>query len=215
MRKLIYVPIVHTAADMGSLLSATKAEFLRKYGDREWAEHNRTIRSFWEGLRQRVIGLKLDYAHTHVYQDGLPVCGKELDITADLARQGSENHRLLLWLVDQGAHLVGTEDPQILVEEYELTREALTAPEGEQRKAAIETYKSKGKELLDRRDEYIRQKIDRTLPDNGTGLLFIGLLHRADERLPKDISVSYLIYRLPFRRAADIRRLHNVPSHEE
>jgi hypothetical protein len=32
-------------------------------------------------------------------------------------------------------------------------------------------------------------------------------MHRVDETLPKDVSVSYLIHRLPFRRAADINRL--------
>ena len=205
MRKLIYVPIVHTATDMGSLLPAAKAEFLKKYGEREWEEHNRTIQSFWKGLQERIAGLNLDCSNTHLYQDGLPACGKEIDIVTDLARQGSQNHRLLLGLVDQGANLVGTEDPQILFEEYQLWHNVLTAPE-EQRQEALQRYKSKGKELLARRDEYIQHRIDITLPDNSTGLLFVGLMHRVDEGLPKDISVSYLIHRLPFRRAADIRQ---------
>ena len=204
MRKLIYVPIVHTAADMGSLLPAAKAQFLKKYGEREWDEHNKTIQSFWEGLQQRIVDLNLHYAHTYLYQDGLPACGKEMDIVTELARQGSQNHRLLLWLDGQGAALVGTEDPQVLVEEYELMRNVLSTPEGEQREADLEAYKSRGKGLLARRDAYMRHRIDTTLPANSTGLLFIGLMHRVDEGLPKDISVSYLIHRLPFRRATDI-----------
>jgi hypothetical protein len=207
MRKLIYIPIVHTAADMGSLLPAAKAEFLRRYGEQEWDDHNAVIGGFWEGLRERIAGLHLEYARTYLYQDGLPVCGKESEIVTDLARQGSQNHALLLWLVSEGATLVGTEAPEVLLEEHELVRGVLTAPEGEKRQAALEAYKTKGKELLARRDEYIRHRVNATLSDNCTGLLFIGLMHRVDETLPKDVSVSYLIHRLPFRRAADINRL--------
>lgn len=214
MRKLIYLPIVHTAADMGSLLPAAKAQFLRRYGKQEWEEHNAVIGGFWEGLQQRVASLDLDYAHTYLYQDGLPVCSKELEIVTDLARQGSQNHGLLLWLIDKGATLVGTEAPEILLEEYELVRSVLTAPEGAQRQTAVEAYKTNGKELLARRDDFIRHRIDVTLPDNCTGLLFVGLIHRVDEGLPKDISVSYLIHRLPFRRAADINRLGGEDENE-
>ncbi len=204
MRELIYVPIVHTAADMGSLLPAAKAEFLRKYGEREWKEHNKVIQSFWEGLRGRITGLNLDYAHTYLYQDGLPACGKEMDIVRELARQGNQNHRLLLWLVEQGATLVGTESPELLLAEYELMRNLLSATGGSRRQVDLQTYKGRAKELLSRRDEYIRHRIRDTLPENWKGLLFIGLMHRVEEGLPQDISVSYLIHRLPFRRAADV-----------
>lgn len=207
MRKLIYVPIVHTTVDLGPLLPAAKAEFLKRYGPKEWQEHTDSVRSFWEGLRERISGLELDYVNTYLYQDGLPVCGRELAIVTDLAGQGSLNHQLLVWLVEQGATLTGTESPEILVQEYELARAALAAPEGQQRQEAMEEYRRKGHELLARRDDYIRQRIAATLPEGRTGLLLIGLMHRVDEGLPKDISVSYLIHRLPFRRAADIGRI--------
>jgi len=197
MRKLIYVPIVHAAADMGSLLGSAKTEFLKRYGPREWQEHVETIQRFWDALGQRIAGLHLDYARTCVYQDGLPVCGKELDIVTDLARRGSQNHKLILWLVNQGATLVGTEAPKILLEEYELMRNILTAAEGEQKQAALTVYRRKADELLARRDAYIRQRIDATLPSDGIGLLFIGLMHQVDQGLPEDISVSYLPHNLP------------------
>lgn len=204
MRKLIYVPIVHSATDMGSLLQAAQAEFLKRYTQRQWEEHNQAIQGFWDGLRQRIAGLGLDYARVWVYQDGLPVCGKELDIVTDLAGQGSPNHELLLWLVNQGATLVGTEDPQLLIEDYQLMRDVLVAPEDARKPGAA--YKKKASELLTRRDTYIRQRIDATLPDNGTGIVFVGLVHTADQGLSKDISVSYLVCGLPFRRADDIHQ---------
>ena len=140
MRELIYVPIVHTAVDMGSLLPHARAEFLKKYGRRRWEEHNRMIQSFWHGLQQRMSSLSLDYAHTHLYQDGLPHCGRELDIVRTLAERNSPNHQLLLTLIERGANLVGTEDPQALREEYELMRGAYGASENQPRQSAIASY---------------------------------------------------------------------------
>jgi len=207
MRRLFYTPVVHTAADMGSLLSAAKAEFLRRHGPREWAQHVEVVQHFWEDLEQRIARLNLDYRRAYVYQDGLPVCGKELDIVTELAHSGSRNHRLILRLVEQGATLVGTEAPGMLLEEYELMQNALAIAGSQQGEAALTQYRTKADELLSRRDAYIRQRIDSTLPDQATGLLFIGLMHRVDQGLPEDISVSYLSHRLPPSRATDITRL--------
>ena len=58
--------------------------------------------------------------------------------------------------------------------------------------------------LLGQRDDYMRRRIDATLPDGGVGLLFVGLTHHVDEGLPSDIDVSYLIHDLPFHRGGDI-----------
>ncbi len=190
MRRLIHVPIVHTGADMGSLLPGAKAEFLSRYTQREWQEHIETIEQFWRNLRERIDGFGLDYARTYVYQDGLPVCGKELQIVTDLARRDSRNHQLILWLVDQGATLVGTEAPKLLLEEYELMRNVFAA--AAQERAAGKACQKEADDLLKRRDAYIRKRIDATLPDDGTGLLLIGLVHRVHEGLPEDIAVSRL-----------------------
>ena len=192
MRRLIHVPIVHTEADMGSLLPGAKAEFLSRYTQREWQEHVETIEQFWRNLRERIAGFGLDYAQTYIYQDGLPVCGKELQIVTDLARRDSRNHELILWLVDQGATLVGTEAPKLLLEEYELMRNVFAAAADGQKQTAPAACQKQADDLLRRRDAYIRQRIDATLPDGGTGLLFIGLVHRVHEGLPEDIAVSCL-----------------------
>ena len=43
----------------------------------------------------------------------------------ELAQQGSDNHRVLADLIDQGARLTGTESPELLMEEYQLNRRIL------------------------------------------------------------------------------------------
>ena len=66
---------------------------------------------------------------TRIYQDGLPICGFEERIVRELAKAGSSNHQLILRLLDQGAVLMGTEDSQLLMEEYEMQKQRL-AQEG-------------------------------------------------------------------------------------
>ena len=207
VRNLIYIPIVHTQADMGSLQSAAKREFLKKYPKSNWDEHTSAIQEFWDGLAERIMGLEWEYPRTHIYQDGLPVCGKELQIVTELAQKGSRNHQLVLRLVEKGAQLEGTESPQLLLQEYQLLQAVFSATEGEQREAAAAAYRARAAPLLEERDEYIRQQIGTSLPDEGRGLLFIGLTHRVDEGLPSDIHVAYLIHNLPFKRDGVINRL--------
>ena len=207
MRKLIYIPVVHTETDMGSLQPAVRREFLAKYQASHLQQLTEAVRQFWEGLGQRMEGLQLEYPKTYIYQDGLPVCGKEVQIITDLARQGSRNHRLVLWLMERGANLVGTESPKLLLDEYQLLRKVFSVSEGKEREAAAASYRERAPQLLVRRDDYIRRRIVTTLPDEGTGVLFIGLSHRVDEGLPDDIHVSYLIRDLPFKRSGDIERL--------
>ena len=125
MRKLIYVPIVHTAADMGSQAEALEREHVRRHGRGEWARTRRLIDEVWDGLRTRLLALDLDYRRVRIYQDGLPVCGRELDIVREVARGGSRNYALILELLDRGTEVEGTESPGLLREEYERIRSAI------------------------------------------------------------------------------------------
>ena len=51
-------------------------------------------------------------------------------------------------------------------------------------------YKLTKKTLLKQRDEYIAQRIDRTLQEGETGILFIGAYHHIKPRLPRDIKIK-------------------------
>ena len=227
MRRLIYVPIVHTTADMGSQAEALEREHVRRHGRGEWARARRLIDEVWEGLRKRLLALDLDYCTVRIYQDGLPVCGRELGIVREVAQAGSRNYTLILELLDRGAMLEGTESPVLLREEYERIRSALpkeSVPRGrmqtglpaegsaqageldataESRKAgspdqAREECASESERILRQRDEFIARRVDESLKEGEMGILFIGLMHRVDRFLPADIEVQYLIHRLPF-----------------
>jgi hypothetical protein len=217
MRKLIYVPIVHTTADMGSQAEALEREHVRRHGRGEWARTRRLIDEVWEGLRRRLLALDLDYRTVRIYQDGLPVCGRELGIVREVAQAGSRNYALILELLDRGAMLEGTESPDLLREEYERIQSAIpkeSVPRGrmqtgeldttaESRKAgppdqAREECASESERILRQRDEFIARRVDESLKEGEMGILFIGLMHRVDRFLPADMEVQYLIHRLPF-----------------
>ena len=88
---------------------------------------------------------------------------------------GSANHQLLLDLTQRGASLVGTEDPQLLLREYQLQRQQLGAatPAGQ---AAVPSPRDAA-ELLAARDGFIAVRIAETLRDAEIGLLFLGAAH--------------------------------------
>lgn len=204
-RLLIYIPILHTQHDMGSLGAAAKDTYTQKLGKKLWQHHVRAIDEMWAGIKKRIGRLKLPYPRTYIYQDGLPVCGKEKEIVTHLASRGSPNHLILKWLMERGAAVVGTENPKLLLQEYNFIKQILQAQNIGQREKIIKAYEKAAPKLLKQRDLFIRERIDKTLPTNGIGLLFIGLLHRIDELLPLDIRVSYLIYRLPFQRSFEMK----------
>ena len=180
MRALIHLPIIHGVDDLGSLGPAvTDAR------DPAPAEHRQAgVEHFWTLLESTIEGFGLNYGTVKIYQDGLPVCGKELEIVADTAQAGSRNFRLLQSLIAKGATLVGTEAPELLLEEYALMRQVHDPQPGVAAPTAVTA-----KALLDRRDAFIAQRIDETLKDEEMGLLFIGLLHNVEAQLPKDITV--------------------------
>jgi hypothetical protein len=196
MRSLKYIPIIHSGVEMGSLYETMKAEYVRRHGVSKWHEHNRVIEDFWKGVRKKVFGLKLDYPKTRLYQDGLPVCGKEMHILQEMIKMGSPNHQILVELIQLGATLEGTEDPNLLIEEYTSLKEASAHPEDPK---AGKKYQRLAGTLLQKRDAYMGRRIDQTLREGETGLLFIGFSHRVNEKVPKEVDIEYVIYRLPFR----------------
>ena len=206
MRRLIYVPVIHTEADMGSVAEPLKKEYIKRYGPKRWDEHTGAINSMWRGIRQRIFDLGLNYQKIKIYQDGLPVCNKELAIASDLAQAGNENYMIILELVQRGAKLIGTEDPGLLLEEYNYIKDITKINNLKEKDEAIQKYEKKAWDILERRDEYIANRIAKTLMEEETGILFMGMRHRVDEKLPKDIEVSYLIYRLPFKESYNISR---------
>lgn len=188
-RRLIWIPIVHTEADLGQMAEPVRNLYVRKMGRARWAKHVADIDRIWRDIRVRIEGLHLNYSTLRLYQDGLPVCGRETQIVQDLARAGSPNHQLLADLAGRGATIMGTESPDLLLEEYRLASETLAVSGRAAPPRARPCQGGAGKALLERRDRYIAGRIAETLQPGETGLVFLGLLHSLAGRLPRDIEM--------------------------
>lgn len=196
MRKLLYVPIAHSTADMGSKAELLKQRFVERFGPERWSEHQALIEELWRGIRDRLLSQGLRWEKVRLYQDGLPVCGREMEIVRHVAAMGSRNYGLLLELIGKGARLEGTEDPELLRRELELASVAVSTDEEESRRRGSDQYAEERAKMLKARDAFIGRRIDQTLRDNEVGVLFVGVLHEVDRCLPKSIRVRYLIHRL-------------------
>lgn len=185
-RRLLYVPIVHGEADLGALAGRARAAAERALGAGAWASRQAAIAEFWSRV-QAWADAREDWAGVRVYQDGLPVCGRETAIVEDLAARGSPNHRLLLSLLARDAVLVGTESPELLTRELELTRALLERPAGV---GPDPRHADRARALLERRDRFIADRIAATLPEGGVGVLFLGAAHHAKAMIDRSIEVE-------------------------
>jgi hypothetical protein len=181
LRRLIHIPIIHAAEDLGSQFEPVRQAHVARYGIRGWRQHTETAARFWSEARRLALRLQQPGRLIRIYQDGLPVCGKEIELARELAAAGSENYRLILELLARGALLMGTEDPELLLQERRRWQQA-----GFSQPASGAPYDA----LMEQRDLFIASRIDATLASEPElGLLFLGALHRATGKLASDIRV--------------------------
>jgi hypothetical protein len=192
-RQLIYVPVLHSPDDMGTMAEDLEAAYVERFGRRHWDEYLALLDDFWQTVRAEMERLRLDYHRVDLYQDGLPVCGRELEIVEKAAALGSENHQLLLDLAARGATLMGTEDPNLLLEEYRNVKAALAEGVGKVRSAPRISPPSPKGQTVAKRDAYIGQRIGQSLRPGRTGILFLGMMHNVESFLPADIVVRHLV----------------------
>ncbi len=190
MRRLIHVPIVHTAADLGSLSESLRERYLKRFGRSGWKHREQAVAELWTGIREDLGRLRLDFNTVAIYQDGLPVCGFEEKIVTELAEAGSLNHQLVLDLMAKGATLVGTEDPQLLIREYEMQTEQ--TPEQFGSETAHAEHLQQARLVLEARDRFIVKRIQETLSAGETGVLFLGAAHQLDGLRSADLLVETL-----------------------
>lgn len=191
MRRLIYIPIIHTDPDLGKVAEPLADQAEEMVGIDNWQKHKKVVCHYWQEIKsfwenKKVFGTK-------VFQDGLPADGEVgRKIVKELASKGSINYQIIEQLVKKGAQLVKTEDPELLKQEYFLTRELI---KGRSFLGGLFTYPYfvwRKKRILTKRDSYIIERINKSLREGQTGICFLGAYHQVLPNLPADIKVVTL-----------------------
>jgi hypothetical protein len=180
---------------MGALGEALERIKISTLGKNRLAKNAMRVDKMWQEIEQTVESLPIAPGKVRVYQDGLPVCDHERQIVSDLAQAGSRNHKLLLRLESRGAIVMGTESPDLLVEEYRLATTSLASLTA----SGARRHQQASAALLEKRDRDISRRIDTTLLNGETGILFLGMLHNVQAYLAPDIQVLYPVPRLERR----------------
>lgn len=189
MRKLLYVPIVHSESDLGSLGPAIDRRSASLCGEKRWAEHKETVSRFWQSVADYM--LSLDSAGLKIYQDGLAADG-ELGrrIVEGAARGGSKNHQVILDLIKKGAEIRKTEDASLLIQEYESISRRLSGGEPSEAISSYPRSRAQRDRLTEERDRFIAKTINETLKDGEMAILFMGAYHNVRSGLADDIVVE-------------------------
>lgn len=208
MRTLIYVPVIHTSADLGSMAKDISKRGIRDLGEEIWTKHRKTVDGFWDAISDYFNSL--DVRGMKIYQDGMVGEGEVgQKIVEDTAKAGSKNYQLVAKLLERGAVLVKTEDFKFVKQEYDRLL-AITQARSILRKVmAFLKYKLVKTILLNKRDTFIAKRIDETLRPGEKGILFIGAFHKIKNRLPESIKVREIKDTDKVRRYQRLLPFHN------
>lgn len=190
MRTLLYVPVIHSIADMGSLGEELQLTSASRIGEAKWQRHVETVNHYWENIEAFLERNVLDAGGMKVYQDGMFVDGEPaMKIIHEGIKSGSKNSELVLKLIIKGATLIRTEDFKMVKDEYDGLQQILKSKNNLAKLFCLFRFKMLKPIYLRRRDKFIARQIAQTLGENETGILFIGAYHHVNKRLPKDIKV--------------------------
>ena len=193
MRTLIYIPIIHSSADMGSLGKELKNKSVSELGEKKWQKHTDTVNGYWDSIESCFETSDFFIKGIKIYQDGMFVDGEmAMKIIDEGIKSGSKNSEIVSKLIGRGAVLIKTEDFKMVKDEYDGLQSVLKSKTNIKKLFLLLRYKISKPIFLIRRDKFIAGRIAETLDQNETGILFIGAYHNVMKRLPKDITVIEL-----------------------
>ena len=194
MRRLVFIPILHSEADLGNLREEVVDRYKKILDEAVWEKRQRMISSLWKKISDSFADK--DVSGMKIYQDGMPT-GGELGkkIVWKVAEAGSLNYKLVRSLIERGAILEKTEDLELVKKERDYIVKMVTAKSLFSRLINTFRFVLVKDRLLKRRDRFIANQINHTLKEGETGILFIGARHNVLPKISKDIDVEKLLER--------------------
>jgi len=224
MRRVIYIPAWHTLNERGGrapyqdILDRTDIpDDTRKMIEAEHIRFFKACELYWQDTKEYLNGRlengDIDPKTSHVYSDTAALPWEEMEIFyRDSASEGSHHAQIVLDLVGHGAQYEITESLDTLFNSARAERLLGSARRRYERVKAQPASKEKSQLLEERasliknltsirnnistRDNDIADVINRSLPDDYTGILIMGASHRVSQFLPEDIAFVPLHERL-------------------
>ncbi len=191
MRTLLYIPIIHSGADMGSMAAEISRKGVEEFGKDFWETHISTVNKYWEGIAHYCQNLEIGAKGLKIYQDGMVADGEiAVRIIEDSLKAGSKNYEIISGLVSRGAVVVRTEELWMVKKELEMLKLIPTSGALIVKLFRIFRFKILRSKLLKQRDKFIAGRIAETLGNDETGIIFLGAYHNILKYLPGDISVK-------------------------
>jgi len=189
MKTLIYIPIIHSMVDLGSIAEDVAKRAVRDLGEEIWKEHGKTIDGFWDSVVNYFDSI--DVSGMKIYQDGMVAEGEVgKQIVGDISKTGSKNYMLLSNLLKRGALLAKTEDFGLVKKERDRIVEVTKALNTVTKLVAYFKYKFTKNILLQKRDMYVVKRICETLNHGETGILFMGAYHNIIPKLRREMQIT-------------------------
>lgn len=193
MKTLIYVPIIHNQADMGSVAKHLYQQKLTASAEKRQQKHIETVNGYWNTIENFFNDFQIPENGVKIFQDGMFADGKmALTILEEGIKSGSKNSVVVQNLINRGATLIKTEDFKLVKKEYDGITSIIKAKNSFTRIFFLLKYKILKPAILRRRDKFIALTIANTLHEGETGVIFIGAYHNIIGLLPSDILVTEL-----------------------
>jgi len=169
MKKLLYVPIIHMKADLGSVADTIDKRSSQVCGKERWNRHKKAVSGFWDSIANYFE--LLEASNLKIYQDGLMIDGEVgKKIIEEGASKGSKNHKIVLKLMEKGAKIMKTEDITLLKEEYNSLIKLSQTKSPIEKILVYMGYKLRKNPLMRKRDKFIAKRINETLQDGEVGV---------------------------------------------
>jgi hypothetical protein len=120
-RKLLYIPVIHSGSDTGTIAGNISRKGTAELGDETWQSNISTVEKYWDVIASYCEQLKFEENGLKIYQDGMVADGEIASkIIEDNLKMGSRNYQIISMLMNRGAEIVKTEDFGLVKKELEL-----------------------------------------------------------------------------------------------
>jgi len=148
-------------------------------------DYDEKAKEFWTYVDSRLSALGVRIKK--IYLESIGVVGKRhLDM---LGIADPAQHKVVKKLLDSGAELIEAESPELVLETMswmQRMQDVFTTDRGED-VSAVQAIGEFMQESLRERDEFVGRKVDESLKEGETGVLFMDLSRRID--MPSDVRV--------------------------